>query len=608
MVTQRLTAIAEIKGGVDPRLARELKAVSATTMQFAGRTTELRQDISETTRTLSRQRQSLRRVNEELEDAKRGSDNYRRLRKEATDLNRAISRGERNLAEFNDELQKVERQADGVAKVERGFNRARVAALALAGAGAAITAGITAAVTQSLNQFERLNQTRFDFPGLTAGQARAVQELADRYAVDEGRLADIFNEAGIRIGEFSAGVSDQLGELRDFNIPVDQILASTSDVREQTLLLAQAVSGLDNEAARAAAADILAGGAGGQALRQLAQYTGGIDALRAAVTQVDPELERNIATLDKARMATADVSVATARLRDEFVANLAPAITFGAGALTGFIEGLAGAADSAGPLGSALAVVTGGALTLGGAAFGLSEQLGQLGFAAVGISQGLPALTAGLSAARLGIIGVTKASIAFLFTPVGAAIVGITLAVAGLVFGIRALADHFGGFTNLWNVGLAGAKVAFFEFANLLTLQFRFIAKGLDGLIGGFNAFARIIPGLNEVDFSVEDRLFGGLDQRRAQARADLNKVAGRARAEAQAGDSQSNAPTAPTATPAIAPPPQAGAAPQGAPVTSNSLTFQSGAIVINVESLDDTMAVGEQMAKAMDTALVRRR
>ena len=195
---------------------------------------------------------------------------------------------------------------------------------------------------------------------------------------------------------------------------------------------------------------------------------------------------------------------------------------------------LAGVAGGLAATGAAGVALGGGLADVGQQSFFALQGFSALRGAGGAVGGILPRLAGGFRAAAAGIGTATKASIAFAFTPVGAAIIGITAAVAGLTLGVKWLADRVGGFANLWSITMAGARVALIGFVRASTLQLRPIAAILDFFIERFNQINNIWGG-QDIETrvgSIFDRL--DAEQERSQAEFSRRVASGRADAAAQ--------------------------------------------------------------------------
>ena len=623
MVTERLSAQALITGGVAPSLINGIKTAASGIRGLGGRFADLENEQKRLTQATQATTRDLARMGRELEALPEGSADAQRLRQEMGRLEREFEESDRALQGVNEEMQRLERNG----------KRAQNAFVALSAGAATVSAAIGVAVGQSLGQFERLNRVQFDFPGLSRGQARAVIDLADRFQLDEGQLADIFNETGIRIGEYTRGLSDQLGELREFGIPLDEIL-STGSLQEQTIAIAEAVAGLEDAADRAAAADIASGGAGGQAILQLSRYEDGLLRLREAVTLVDPELERQLETLDRMRMDVDEVAKSTRNLRDAFTQQLAPALTWvtdlqvrAIDSATEFVKRNEGLAPAVTVAAGATSVLAGTASSVAGTLASAGEQTfyitqGFSGLSGVGkrldpvmknVRRGGRGMAGGFRAAAAGIRAATLASIAFVVSnPLVLAIVGISLAVAALSVVFTILADKVGGFGNLARIAFLGAKVAALEFVNILALNLRLLAPVLDGIIAAISAVKQALGG-EAIEFRVGAAI-DNFDRIRADARADFSRslqaglAEGRAQDEAGTSIGQriggffggGDEPELPE-TPTLAP------APAGPRYITNS-GFTVNIELPNVREIDDLTGEDAQqrLAAAMGSAIAR--
>lgn len=548
MVTERLVAQVVIEGGINPAMQRSLDAgaasirgMDADTAALTARQRRLEGATGETNERLERMRRELAGLPAGGRAARRLARDIRRVEREAAD-------SERQLREVNAEIARLGREGPG--NFQRLTGAAQRTARGIRGIGiaaAAVTAAITAGVAQSVGQFERLNQVRLDFPELTAAQGRELLNAADLIGVDEGRLADIFNELNIQIGDFQSGLNERLRELQtNFGIELDPLLG-IEDNTARALAFVEAIGQLPTQAERIAAAEVAFGGSAAQAAVFISQQAGAVDLLNEALTGTPAVSEAALSELNNLRQNFTELRQSTANLRDAFTIGLAPAInpvvdglTRAVDATTSWIQRNEGVAPVA-------AIAAGGITGIWTAAELAAGPLASAGESAFFISQGLgavgrfgPAAAAALGLVRGAALGVaggirtaTTASLAFIATPVGAAIAGIAVAAGLLVAGIVFLADKVGGFGNLASIVFTGAKAAVLSLADVWLSQFTLIAKAVDVVIQGLN----YLPGV-DIGFRAGDTLQGlrdavGADRARAEfaAARDAGLAEGRRQA-----------------------------------------------------------------------------
>ena len=215
-----------------------------------------------------------------------------------------------------------------------------------------------------------------------------------------------------------------------------------------------------------------------------------------------------------------------------------------------------------------------------------------------------------LGALKAGVLGVagairtaTAASLAFIATPVGAAIAIAVVAVAALTTAVVFLADKVGGFGNLAAITFAGIKAAVVSLADVWLASFTPIAAALDGIIAAYNA----IPLLPDIDVNVSDSLSAARERldasgARAEFRQRLDAGLAEGRAQDAAGTSLGqrlnpfgggdggnggNAPAAAAAV--VAPSDRAAVAPAVSAPAVNNQTFNGGIeIVFNLPNVRD--------------------
>ena len=683
-------ASAVITGGVAPDFNQSVRAAVQGVNALGRSTEEMARDQRTFQNQIVRSQRNLRRLHEELDQTDDSTEGGRRsalaLTRAIGTQNRTLSRASRSLGEVeramrqagvatdgthlktfnlrrqlrdqNQELAGVTRALRSVARgldrsgraaktfgdeVSESGNRVQSAFRGVAIGAGAISAGIALAVRESIQQFDRLNMVRLDFPGLDAAGGRQFLQAADLVGLDEGRLADLFNELDIRVGEFVAGTNEQLGDLGALGVNIAPLLG-IEDSRERAFALIDALAQIPDAAQRAAAADIAFGGSAGQAANLLTQDAERLLALKTALSSQPAFNADDLRTLEQTRQSIVGVRQSADDLRDAFTIALAPAI----GDLSGRLEGALDATSqwlaqnqTAAPIiaGTAFAVTgLAGAVSAGAGFFGdmgASVFFAAQGWGTLAAAGGrLTPIMAGAKVAALGVAGgiraVTVASIGFIATPVGAAIVGITLAVGALAAGAIYLADKVGGFGNLAGIVFAGAKVAALEFVNALIFNFRLVAPVLDAIIGGVDAVNRAL-GRGGIDFRVGTAI-AAFDEVRANARADLRErvssglAEGQAQAQAGGGFGRSlgfnrgggdiaalpPAPSAPrlASAPSGAPAQLAPSAASAAPTTAYS-TVSGVSVTINLPNVRDAGDLGSEdaqrrIADDISTAIAR--
>ena len=515
---------------------------------------ELRREQLQQQRVIQRNQRQVARLNEELARTEEGSAAARKVTAEIGRMNRRTDQAARNVQELERAIRDMgETGANEFRGLQEDARRtARIFRNVALGAGA-ITAGIGLAVRESLQQFDRLNMVRLDFPELDAARGRELLQVSDVIGVDEGRLADIFNEWNIRAGEFTNGISDQLSDLENFGIDVDSILAIEGS-EQQAIAAVRAISQLDDATQRIAAAEAAFGGSAAQAAVFIGQNAESVNRLNEAISGTPALSADAVNELDALRENTAEMRNSLDNLRDSFTLGLAPALNLGndlieraADGMTRFLQSnegaapvIAGVAGGIGLVAAAGSAAAGRVAELGEQAFFANQGLMAVGGISRTFSAVLPGLAAGIKGVTLGIWGATRAAIAFAFTPIGAAIVGITAAVALLVVGMKFLSDRVGGFGNLFGIVIQGAKAAFLTFVAAILNGFRPIGFVIDQLIEAFNRLNNLWGG-QDIEFRV-GRAIDRVNQAAEEARADTGRRIREGRAEQRAQQAEADA------------------------------------------------------------------
>ena len=543
-------AEAVISGGVSDTFNKSIRDAVVGVRGMRRSTTELTRDLRTQQNGIRRIERNLRRATEEWERTEEGSRASVVAGRRVNALNRQLRVAGRNVHELQNELREAsERGVSGFERLRAGARAARGAFIALGAAGGAALGAMTLAIRETFQDVDELTRITFRAPGIDLSEADSFKRAEGIYKISAESMARSLQTLQREVGEFQTGVDElQAQYLADAGVDISDFVGLEGiDLLNAGI---DALRGLSTESERAAAAGLLFGRGGGAQLTNLSLI---LDQLGVSTAEFGEQIRSEFSNDQLQRIADAEgafgnLALATTDLRRAFTLGLSGYLqTLGVSlegatkATTDYLKSNEGAA----PL---LAGVAGGLATAGAAGLALGGGLGELGQQAFFASHGfkavttagsaasgvLPLLGSGFKAVALGISGATKAAIAFAFTPIGAAIVGITAAAAGLAIGVKYLSDKVGGFGNLWSITLAGAKAGFLEFANLITFNFRIIGKGVDALIGGFNAFARILPGVGEIDFRA-GRLFEDLDAARADARAEFDRRLASGRADAAA-------------------------------------------------------------------------
>lgn len=532
-------AEATIRGGVDDNFLGSIREAVQGVNRLGRSTQDLTRDQRTQQNAIRRIERNLRRANEELDRTEEGSDAARRLTRRIGTLNGQLRVAGRNLHEINRELARVGRQESTWDRLTSGVKRFGVAAGIAGGA----IAGIGAAARESFQSITELQNIRLDNPNLGLGEARQLRQISIGVGIDEGRLADVFKELDIRVGEFQADGGGTFGELANFGINPDAI-ASLDSSRARVLALIEAIRGLP-AAQQAAAADVGFGGSAGDAARFLANDA---DAYRQFVEGLNEQpffTDEQLRQITSGRTALSGLHRSTENLRDAFVIGLGPGITDASNALSGGINSLARWVSETEALDGALGAVVGGVAVVGTGVAGLAGQIGGLGeqtfFAIQGfkairgvgpaVASAFTGMAGGVRALAGGIRAATIASLTFLATPLGLAIAGIGIAVVGLTAGIVWLADRVGGFGNLANIAFQSAKLGVLEFADIALTNFRLIAEAADWLTQQISR----IPFVNiETDLSSP---FDAVREARDRQRVELQGALQRGQAEGRRQD-----------------------------------------------------------------------
>ena len=504
-MTTRFTAEATLIGGVDPAFNKSVANATRAVGRMGAGVSALGGELEQARSKARGAELRLRQLRGQLDGIPAGS-------RAARNLAGQIHQVERESRSAADEVRKLERRFDALGNQRRGVARLggelksmRGALNAVALASGAAFAGMLAGIRESTQAAREWNEIRLDVPDFGVAQARQFGEVANAVGIDAGRLAEAYNELTIRSGEFAKTGEGQFNELAAFGIDAAAI-ARIDDVNERVRAAVAALRQIPDAAERAAAADILAGGSGGESLRLLARDAELAERVFGELAKTPAFTDAQLKNIARTQAALGNVSKSANNLRDAFTIQMTPAIEGVTAPLASALDGLTKwtlESERGAPI---IAGLAGGTAALAAGASAVAGPLASMGEQAFFIAQGgkaasaaLPKLGAGFAlvaqgarGAALGIKAATIASAKFIFTPVGAAITGTALAVAALTTGVIYLADKVGGFGNLASIAFAQGKLAVLSFAEAALFNFKLIAQAAEALINTLN----YIPGV----------------------------------------------------------------------------------------------------------------
>lgn len=567
MTTQVRQVLINLRGRIDPNFLRNVRSASAglraaevsargagSGFEAAGDSLEgFAEDMQQLTRLQRTARTGINRItrqlrvqNRQLEGMEKGSDEYKRLSRSIETATRNLRRQRGVLADVEEHMDRLRRSGVAAQRAVRALGRASLASGAALGGAFALSVRAANKAVEERAALTRANAN------LSQRDAENLRLIEGRYKVTAAGLATNTRFLQREIGEFAKGVDTTTGKsLAKFGVSLGEIGATAGGSQAQFAAALQALSAIESETDQAAAANLLFGRSGQEAVKLLRAIGAEGKTTEEILAAIDltPFGENEFTTLANAEGAWGEVAIAVNNAQQALALRFSPQVTAAGMKIQSLTEATTHWLLTTEGAPAIIAATAGGLFAAGGVMTGVTSKLAAMGeqayFSVQGIAamhtassktlgvvrrapRALGAMAGGMRTVALGTWKAVAAAAAFAVTPVGLTIIGIAAAVATLTAGVVYLADRVGGFGNLWQITLDGAKAAFFTWAQGISLGVRPIFFVLDKIIEGVNLVRRGLSAVTGAEYEEYEFRFGALT-------AQLDAAAENARATAVA-------------------------------------------------------------------------